>query len=153
MATALEPSTSFQATDLTRNAREVLDAARTPAGALIRDKDGTNFRVVLAGRASRESFALHGLGDVVRILRLAGLATRDPALYGDLAWIAPLPAEAQMEFAWAYAHTLQSIPSAGLEPVEALMYEWQQTARAWADQALREDLLGEVPTPLHDVEL
>jgi hypothetical protein len=33
------------------------------------------------------------------------------------------------------------------------MYEWQQTARTWADEALRADLLGEVPTPLHDVEL
>lgn len=153
MASLLEPDASFQATDLARNAREVLDAARTPAGALIRDKDGTNFRVVLAGRASQESFTLRGLSDAIRILRLASLQVRDPALYGDLAWLAPLPAEAQTEFAWAYAQAIQSAPSTGLEPVEALMYEWQQTARAWSDDTLREDLLSAVPAPLHDIEL
>ena len=153
MAATLEPATSFQATDLARNAREVLDAARKPQGALIRDKDGTNFRVVLAGRASQDSYIADALSDALRLLRLATLNTPDPALYGDLAWMSPLPGEAQLEFAWAYAHAIQSVPSTGVEPVEALVYEWHQTARAWADPSLRDDLLTEVPTPLDDIEL
>jgi hypothetical protein len=149
----LEPAQSFQATDLARNARDVLDAARTAQGALIRDKDGTNFRVVLAGRASEDNYILEGLSSVLRLLRLASLESRDPALYGDLAWIAPLPTEAQFEFAWALAQALQSIPSTGLEPVESLTYDWHQTARAWVDDSLRSDLQEDIPNPLLDVEL
>ena len=147
----MEAATVFQATDLARNAREVLDAARKPQGALIQDKDGTNFRVVLATRASQDSYIADALSDAIRLLRLASLSTPDPALYGNLAWILPLPSEAQLEFAWAYAQAIQSVPLMGVEPVETLVYAWYQTARAWSDASLRDDLLAQVSHPLDDI--
>lgn len=153
--TAVMPESSFQATDLQRNARDVLNAARTPEGALIRDKDGTNFLVSLAGRASRDGYALEGLTNVLRILRLTSLdeAQRDPVLYGELAWVSALPVDAQVEFAWAYANAIQSIASTGLGPVEDLIYDWQQTARVHGDTKLHGSLTNTIKTPLHHVEL
>ena len=153
--TAVMPESSFQATDLQRNARDVLNAARTPEGALIRDKDGTNFLVSLAGRASRDGYALEGLTNVLRLLRLTSLddAQRDPVLYGALAWAAALPVDAQVEFAWAYANAIQSIASTGLGPVEDLIYDWQQTARVHGDTKLHGSLTNTIKTPLHHVEL
>jgi hypothetical protein len=153
--TAVMPESSFQATDLQRNARDVLNAARTPEGALIRDKDGTNFLVSLAGRTSRDGYALEGLTNVLRILRLTSLddAQRDPVLYGELAWVAALPVDAQVEFAWAYASAIQSIASMGVGPVEDLIYDWQQTARIQRDEKLHRSLTEAITSPLHHVEL
>ena len=152
---AIAPESSFQATDLQRRAREVLDAARRPEGALIRDKDGTNFQVMLAGRAGNDSYALAGLTDVLRVLRLTRLpeAERDATLYGELGWLAALPLDAQTDFAWAYARAIQAIPATGVGPVEDLLYDWVQTARTWSDAALRESLTWPLDAPLDAVEL
>lgn len=149
------PETSFQVSDLQRNAREVLDAARTSEGALIRDKDGVNLKVMLASRASRESYVLEGLSDVLRLFRLIDLPAeiRDPFLYGDLIWVSNLQIDAQREFAWNYARTLQAVPANGTEQVEELLYDWQQTARIHADADLHSELVGDLDEPLFDVEL
>lgn len=155
MGKTIAPRASFQSTDLQRHARDVLAAARTPEGALIRDKDGTNFWVVPADQVSQDAFTKDALFGVLRLLSLVRLADecRNPALYGDMGWVASLPVDAQVEFAWAYARAVQGIPSTGVGPVEDLIYDWQQTARAWSDGALVEELTAPVPEPLHDVGL
>lgn len=155
MALANAPRVSFQSTDLQRRARDILDAARTPEGALIRDKDGTNFFLIEAARLTQDHATAQGLSDVLRLLRLVGLADndRDPALYGEFGWLTSLPVDAQREFAWAYAHAVQSIPATGLSPVEQLIYDWQQTARAWSDPSLRAALTSTLTAPLADVTL
>ena len=155
MPATLAPGTSFQATDLQRHSRDVLDAARTPEGALVRDKDGTNYWVIPAGRVSQDAFIKDALLEVLRILSLVRLADadRDPALYGDLGWVAVLPVEAQSDFAWAYARAVQAVPSTGLAVVEDLVYDWQQTARAWADHRLVDELTSPIDEPLDDVAL
>jgi hypothetical protein len=149
------PDSTFQATDLARRAREVMEAARRPGGALIRDKDGTAFSLSPAGGAGRMRYTLAGLRDAVRVLRLLSLAAevRDPVLYGDLAWAAALPDPEQVEFAWEYIRALESIPSTGVEAVEQLLYDWQQTARIFGDEGLRVSLGTDLDSPLDDVEL
>lgn len=153
--TLVAPDTTFQATDLARRAREVLDAARHPGGALIRDKDGTSFLVTPAGRASRERYALNGMQSAVRALSLLGADrdSRDAVLYGEMAWLAVLPDEEQRRFVWEYLRALETSLGVGLDPVEQLLYEWQQTARIYADADLFAALTGDLDQPLTDIEL
>ena len=154
--TTVAPDTTFQATDLARRARDVMSAARLPGGALIRDKDGTSFLLAPAGTVSREHYVLAGMKDAVRVLRLVAMPRspdRDPVLYGDFAWLAELPDDAQCDFAWEYVRLLEAVPGRGTEPVEQMLYEWQQTARAYADEELRGELIGNLGAPLTDVEL
>lgn len=148
------PQSSFQATDLQRKSREVLDAARTAQGALIRDKDGTNLLVLPAGRVSITEYLLAGQTAALRILRLTSEEpAADPLLYGDLGWLAGLPVDMQREFAWEYVQALQAIPSTGIDPVEDLIYDWQQTARIWGDEQLRAELTSPLDGPMENAAL
>jgi hypothetical protein len=144
----IAPDTTFQATDLARRSREVLVAARTSTGAIIRDKDGESLLVEPAGRSGRVRYELAGMRNAVRVLRLLDMPadTRDPVLYGELAWVAGLDEDDQRLFAWEFVRALEAIDATGPEPVEQLLYEWRQTARAWADDELR----GELSTPLSE---
>jgi hypothetical protein len=155
MHMSIVPDLTFQATDLARRSREVLIAARTQSGAIIRDKDGESLLVEPATRSGRAQYELAGLRNGFRVLRLLALPaeSRDPVLYGELAWLAALPAADQQQFVWEYVRALEAIDATGPEVVEQLLYEWRQTARAWADEALRGELLTPLSTPLTHVEL
>lgn len=153
MSTAT-PQSSFQATDLQRKSREVLDAARTPEGALIRDKDGTNLLVVPAVRVSVTEYVLAGQTAALRVLRLVSEEPApDPLLYGNLGWLTVLPPDMQRTFAWEYVRALQAVPSTGIGPVDDLLYDWQQTARAWSDEQLRAELTAPIDEPAADAAL
>lgn len=151
----IAPDTTFQATDLARRSREVLSAARTSTGAIIRDKDGESLLVEPAARSGRVRYELAGMRNAVRLLRLLDLPEdrRDPVLYGEFAWVAALSAADQRQFAWEFVVALESMDATGPEPIEHLLYEWRQTARAWADEALRGELTSPLVAPLADVEL
>lgn len=151
----IAPSITFQATDLARRSREVLSAARTVTGAIIRDKDGESLLVEPAARAGRIRYERDGMRSALRLLRLLSLPreVRDPVLYGELAWLAALPAEAQEQFVWEFVRGLEAMDATGPEPVEQVLYEWRQTARAWADEDLRGELRTPVTAPLTDIEL
>lgn len=153
--TTLAPDTTFQATDLARRSREVLSAARTATGAIIRDKDGESLLVEPAGRSGRVRYELAGTRNALRVLRLLDVPaeSRDPVLYGELAWIAVFPDSDQKLFAWEFVRALESMDATGPEPIEQLLYEWRQTARAWVDEDLRGELTGPLTAPLVDVEL
>lgn len=144
------PEMTFQATDLARSTREVMTAAGTPSGAVIRDKDGRSFLLAPAATVSRDRYVLEGLRSAVRVLRLLTLDAfhGEPLLYGDLAWLADLPENDQREFCWEYIKALETISVIGVEGVEDLLYAWQQTARAWADPEIRDQLTAELSAPL-----
>ncbi|MDQ1304298.1 MAG: hypothetical protein QG671_125 [Actinomycetota bacterium] len=151
---SLAPEILYQVTDLARHHRGVVEAGRRPGGTMIRDKDGEALLLAPAGPVKRERYALEGLKAAVRVLKLLGLdQSCDPLLYGSLTWLAVLPREDQTTFIWEYVRALQAVEGAGTEAVEELLYEWQQTARAWADDSLRAELTGELNEPLSDVEL
>ncbi len=151
----IAPDTTFQATDLARRSRDVLSAARTSTGAIIRDKDGESLLVEPAARSGRVRYELAGMRNAVRLLRLLDLpeGLRDPVLYGEFAWAAALPEDDQKQFAWEFVRTLESIEATGPEPIEQLLYEWRQTARAWVDEDLRGELTEPAVGPLTDIEL
>jgi hypothetical protein len=145
----------FKATDIALSWSEAVQVVRTSGAAVIVDTDGSHFEMTPVGAASREQYVLKGLQDALRILRLAGLPddARDPVIYGEFAWLAILPADRQIEFAWSYVRALEAIPDDGVGLVEDLIYDWQQTARAYADRRLRKSLSADVDEPLVDVEL
>jgi hypothetical protein len=132
-----------------------MDAAHRPGGALIRDKDGTPFLLRAARTTALEQYALQGLRSAMRTVLVLQQSTaeRDPLHYGDFSWLATLPEHDQHEFVVEYVRALEAVEATGTEPVEQLVYEWQQTARAWADEDLRGELTADLPEPLHDVSL
>lgn len=149
------PDRTFQATDLSRRHREVLDAARGPGGAVIRDKDGVSFLVAPAAEISLEHYVLAGMRDAVRVLGLLDrqVDVRDAVHYGGLGWLALLPEADQREFVWDYLRALAAASATGVDPVEQLLYEWRQTARAWSDADLRAELTNDLDEPVADVVL
>lgn len=146
---------TFQPTDLVRRPRDVLSAARTATGALIRDKDGESLLVAPAIRSFLAQYELAAMRNSLRLLRLIAMPelVRDPVLYGEFAWLAVLPASDQEQFVWELVRAIEAVEATGAEPVEQLLYEWRQTARAWADEDVRGDLLAPLVEPLAHVEL
>lgn len=151
----IAPDVTFQSTDLARRSRDVLVAARSISGALIRDKDGESLLLEPAGRAARRGYELEGLRRAVRLLGVLHLPAeqRDPVLFGDFAWVAVLPETDQAQFIWAYVQAITAVSGTGPDAVEQLVYEWQQTARAWADEYLRAELTEPLAAPLYAIEL
>ena len=146
----------FTATDVARDSRTVLNEGHRPTGALIRDTDGTALLLSPAVKVELERYTRSGFRDAAHLL--IGLLrsqadTSDTVSLGDLAWLAVLPVDDRAQFAAEYLEALDQADGLGTEQVERLLYEWQQTARSWADDAVREGLMGDLPEPLHDVEL
>ena len=140
---------AFEASDMALRWSEAVQVVRTAGAAVIVDTDGSLFEMTAVGAASRSKYALKGLQDALRILRLAELpeSVRDPAIYGEFAWLAVLPVASQTEFAWSYVEAIEGIPDVGVEPVEELLYDWQQTARAYGEPLLRARLTSDVLVP------
>ena len=156
MAAMVAHSELFQATDLQRRSRAVLDAAHRPGGAFIRDRDGEALHIGLAEESDREHYLRCGYQSVAGIALTWTLPTVNPAsdaAFGELAWLTVVPVEQQKLFLQEYISALGKVPGLGTDAVDQLVYEWQQTARAWADESLRDELLADVPEPLHDSEL
>ena len=146
---------AFQATDLSRRHRDVLDAARSRGAAFIRDKDGVTFSVEPTAKVSHREHLVGWLLDAVRIGRALQRPSeeRTPWDFGDLGWLADLDPDHQAEFLDGFlALLLKDATADYTSPIEQYLGDWQATARAWADPALREALSAELTEPLHDVE-
>jgi hypothetical protein len=149
------PQVTFQATDLARHHRTVVDAARA-GRALLRDKDGT--ALVLAPAADIErTYQIAELAlDLIRVRQAVdqGVGNHSAGVYGDLAWMSVLPDDVQRRFLDELAETLLVAASGtSLRPVELLLGDWRASAEAWADLETREALPAEEPAPPADVEL
>lgn len=149
------PTLAYQATDLARRHREVIDAARA-GRALVRDKDGTALILTLAADVERNEEIADLALEVVRLRQTVEQSAerRSPTGYGDLAWLSVLPDSDQRRFLDEVTEALLVAASGtSLRPVELLIGDWQATAEAWADPDTREALLARERAPLADVEL
>lgn len=152
---AVREAVAYQATDLARRHREVIDAARR-GSALIRDKDGVALLMAPADqdRRTREinEIAL-GLVRIATVL-LAGDPHPVAGALGNLAWLSVLPSEAQRRFFDEMAEAIMVAASGtSMRPVEKLLGDWRATAEAWADPDVREQLLAAEDAPIDDREL
>ena len=142
LTSATIPAESFQASDLQRNYREVLDAARG-GGALVRDKDGMNLLMAPAAdwvhhvRTWKVFVAFHQLQAVLNI----PAAKRSQPLYGDFAWVSVLDESDQHSFVEGLLHhLLNSLGSVGNHELDEYIDSWYATAESWADPETRASL-------------
>jgi hypothetical protein len=139
----LAPVIAFQATDLARNHRQVLDAARR-GSALIRDKDGLALVITRAEELGRERDVAGLALDLVRAALAIFRGEGSAASFGNLGWVSVLPVEAQRQF-FAEMSDALLVTASGLSMhgVEQVLGDWKATAETWADPDAREQLLAE----------
>lgn len=151
----LSANRAYQATDLARNHRQVVDDARHGV-AVIRDKDGTTLVMTTAALLER---AQEIGGTAVALVQVAqALAEpadrRTTAAYGDFAWLRRLPEDAQRRFFAEMTDRLLVVASGGrLDQLTELVGDWLATAEAWGNTDTRQALLEDEPEPLGHVEL
>jgi hypothetical protein len=145
-------TTIFQASDLSRRGRAVLDTARDGL-ARIRDTDGESLIVAReeAYEAMRQQLLVFreladAMASYITLDRAIDHEHRRPALaeFGSWTWVRHLPADDTAEFVrdisealYASCRELSAIPLA--EVVEA----WRASAEALSDPLSRETLLGQ----------
>lgn len=155
MTTMLVSDRAYQATDLARNHRRVVDDARDGV-AVIRDKDGTTLVMTAASRFERANDIGVTAVSLVQLWQVLAEPAdrRTTAAYGDFAWMRVLPEDAQRRFLGEMTDRLLIVSSGGrLDQLTELVDDWLATAEAWADTDTREALLAEEPDPLRAVEL
>ena len=153
-AAATRPRVAFQATDLARRHREVIDAARS-GRAIVRDKDGTALVMAPVADVERTDEIVELALDLIRA---AAAVRQGPGAaveaFGGLAWLSVLPEDAQKRFLDELTDAvLIAASGTSLRPVELLLGDWRATAEAWADPDIRATLLAEEAAPLPDAQL
>lgn len=135
----------FQLSDLNRNGKKVMDAARG-TGARLRDADGSSFVIVREGRLTdleRLAAAAVNLATVERALRRAGTDALDITAFGDWTWLRQFDRADLDEFIEELNELLiTGIRELRSEPVTQALEAWVITARALEDVTRREVLLG-----------
>ncbi|MBC7459884.1 MAG: hypothetical protein H7287_00840 [Thermoleophilia bacterium] len=138
--------TIFQLSDLNRNGKKVMDAARD-TGARLRDADGSSFVIVREGRLvdlERLADVAVNLATVERALRHAGTETAlDITAFGDWTWLRQFDREDLGEFIEELNELLISgIRELRSEPILLALEAWVVTARALEDDTRRDVLLS-----------
>lgn len=146
------PTTIFQASDLNRRGRVILDAARDGL-TRIRDTDGASLVVTReeAYEALREqAAAMRQLADAmasfITLDRAVDHEHRRPSLaeLGAWTWVRHLPAEDASEFVREISDALYaSCREMSLSPLASVIESWKATAEALSDPLARETLLGD----------
>lgn len=148
-------SVAYQATDLARNSRDVLDAARE-GRALIRDKDGLALVMLPAADVARGDEIVEISVDLLRVARAVLDRDAHPSAvsYGGLGWLSVLPADAQRAFFLEMTEAVL-VAASGLDfrHAEHVLGDWRATAESWADPDTRERLLADEDQPLENVVL
>ena len=152
---AIFAGNAFQATDLQRNHRAVLDAARE-SSALIRDKDGLLLVIRPAEEARRNEYVEDVLWSATCVARALQLSPelRGPGMYGAFAWISQMPEADQQQFLREVVdQVLVTRNSGSKEKLEYLIGDWKATALTYSDEELVSELSEDLDQPLHDVVL
>ncbi|MEN8235205.1 MAG: hypothetical protein ABFR89_09820 [Actinomycetota bacterium] len=143
-------STAYQVTDLARSHRAVVEAGRSGAGALIRDKDG----LLLVLHRAEDAETKERLVRLLLAYAEAGLQLelpreeRSPLAYRDLAWIVPLDDEEQREFLSGLLDAVAVAAVGGpIGALDELLYDWKATAEVAADRSLADELSEDIPEP------
>ncbi|MEA3511719.1 MAG: hypothetical protein U9R51_09820 [Actinomycetota bacterium] len=144
-------STAYQVTDLARSHRAVVEAGRSDAGALIRDKDGVLLLLQRAEDAEKQE-RLVGLliayAEASLQLELP-VGERSPLAYRSLAWIVRLDDDDQREMLSELLDAVAIAAAGGsVRGVDDLLIDWKATAEVAADPALASELSEDIPEPL-----
>lgn len=147
--TSKTETTIFQASDLNRQGRAVLDRARSEPTRL-RDTDGLS--IIMAPESDWEEKVSQAQA-LSRILHLTSLyivfrsaredeswsLNEESSRLGPWAWLRHLPSEDIPEFSSEVALALQdSVSAVDPEPLEQLIEEWRETAMVASDPLSRE---------------
>ena len=146
---------AFQPTDLQRNHRAVLDAARE-SSAIIRDKDGLLLILKPAETSAVEEYVADALWSAVWVQRALqfSVSDRGPTMYGTFAWISIMPEEDQKLFLQEVIdQVLVSKNSGSKVKLEELIEDWRASAMTWSSKDLREHLTSALRRPLRGVTL
>lgn len=149
--TIMATSTAYQVTDLARSHRAVVEAGRSDAGALIRDKDGVLLLLQRAEDAEKQE-RLVGLliayAEASLQLELP-VGERSPLAYRNLAWIVRLDDDDQREMLSELLDAVAIAAAGGsVRGVDDLLIDWKATAEVAADPALANELSEDIPEPL-----
>ena len=146
---------AYQVTDLQRDARTVIDEARD-SSALIRDKDGLMLIIQPADVAQQMSLISDLMGNAIRLGKALGRPSsdRDISSYGTFAWVSMLAEEDQREFLQDLLdQVLLSQSSGSMSELDDLIGDWKATALVHSNEERRDELTGDLDSPLNDVVL
>jgi len=137
-------ATIFQASDLAKERRKVLDAARS-GRALVRDSDGTGLVMLREQEFSvLESFAKWSR-ELERLrLLLDGEPVTSVAAYGEFGWLRNFDQDDKLTFV-SELHDALLVALADLDTagIDELISDWRVTARQLEDPTRRSVLLNE----------
>jgi len=145
-------STTYQASDLSRNYRHVLNSARQE-DTLIRDTDGETLLMLSLDRARRDRTMSTLLADFARLLHAHSKGDRLGIINsGKFSFAALLPNELQNEMLEDIYAALQIAQSGGsLDSVNELIEDWIATSDVWANDNLRQEIFAVDVIPPADV--
>lgn len=147
------PVKTFQATDVARRSREVLDSGQA-GGTLIRDKDGVVLLLAPAEDIARQEELAVVAADFLRLHRVIATDERDVGSYGGFGWVSVFDLEDQRRFAAELeAPLLMALSGGPVEQLRNLIDDWRATAEVWAEEELRAELQEPLDEPLADVPL
>ncbi|HEX5266560.1 MAG TPA: hypothetical protein VFW24_07290 [Acidimicrobiales bacterium] len=148
-----QPEKTFQATDVARRSREVLDSARA-GGTLIRDKDGVVLLLALAEDVARQDELTVIAADFLRLQRALATEAPDVGAYGGFGWVSVFGRDDQRRFGFELeAPLLLALSGGPIQALRDLIDDWKATAEVWTDEALREELSVALEEPLYDSSL
>ncbi len=143
---------TYQASDLSRNYRAVLNSARQE-DTLIRDTDGQTLILLSLDRAQRERTMAGLLSDFTRLQRAQSQADEFGIVNsGRFSFASLLPADMRKELVEEIYAALQVAQSGGaLDSLHDAIEDWIATAQVWSDDELRDEILAVDATPPADV--
>lgn len=147
-------ATTYQASDLSRNYRAVLNSARHD-DTLIRDTDGETLILLSLDRAQRDRTMAGLLSDFTRLLHaqsqgdLLGIVNS-----GRFSFASLLPNEMRLELVEELYAALQVAQSGGaLNSLHGAIEDWIVTAQVWANDQLRGEIFTvDNPLPAHTLD-
>jgi hypothetical protein len=144
-ATTATAKVVYQASDLNRHGRAILDTARR-SEARIRDTNGTSLLVLDEGRVQVAMALLQVASNFVTLCEAMNVPERSPLTYGDWTWLRHVDEDDRHEFKNEMQHLLalglRERSQAALDTVGQALDAWRATAEALADPQRRGVLLG-----------
>ena len=134
---------TYQASDLSRNYRSVLNSARQE-DTLIRDTDGETLILLSLDRALRDRTMAGLLSDFTRLLRAQSRSDEGGIVNsGRFSFASLLSPDMRMELVDELYNALQIAQSGGaLDSVHDIIEDWIVTAQVWSNDELREEILA-----------
>jgi hypothetical protein len=143
---------TYQASDLSRNYRSILNSARQE-DTLIRDTDGETLILLSLDRAQRDRTMAGLLSDFTRLLRAYSVGDESGVVNsGSFSFASLLSVDMRRALIDELYNALQIAQSGGaLESVHDIIEDWIVTAQIWSNEELRDEVLEVDENPPADV--